>query len=74
MHGAACCSAPLKGELCRKDTQASATKCTAAPGRSRVSAYANPNVHMAEIIIPSYRFDVESKVDITAKYGVASET
>ena len=38
-----------------------------------MSAYANPNVHMAEIMIPSYRLDVESKVDITAKYGVASE-
>ena len=38
-----------------------------------MSAYANPNVHMAEIMILSYWFDVESKVDITAKYGVASE-
>ena len=38
-----------------------------------MSAYADPNVHLAELMIPSYRFDVESKVDITAKYVVALE-
>ena len=38
-----------------------------------MSAYANPHVHLAEKMIPSYRVDVESKVDVTAKHGVASE-